>query len=60
MAAPHSVDPVRFQNSAAGADLRVSGCAFVLVDQSSQQRSASDPLAIKIRSGVIGAWRVKS
>jgi arylsulfatase len=35
----------------------VSGCAFVLVDQSSQYRSASDPPPVKIRSGMIWSWR---
>ena len=48
---------MRFQNSAAGADLRVSGCAFVLVDQSSQYRAASDPVVVTVRGGVIGARR---
>ena len=51
------VEPVRFQNSAAGADLRVSGCAFVLVDQSSQYWAASDPVVMTVRGGVIGARR---
>jgi len=29
------------------------------VYQPSQHRSASDPLAVKIRSGMIGVWRLK-
>ena len=33
-----------------------SGCAFVLVDQASQDRSAFDPLAVKIRTRMIGVW----
>jgi hypothetical protein len=48
---------VRFQNSATVADLQFSGCAFVLVDQSSQYRSASDPVVVTVRGGVIGARR---
>jgi len=31
----------------------------VLVEQASQDRSASDPLAVKVRSGLVGAWREK-
>jgi hypothetical protein len=34
----------------------VLGHAFVLVDQPSHYRSASDPLSVKIRSRMIGAW----
>src|SRR4029453_7289954 len=37
----------------------VSGCAFVLVDQSSQYRSASDPVVVTVRGGVMGARRDK-
>jgi hypothetical protein len=40
-------------------DLRFLGRAFVLVDQSSQYRSASDPPVAKIRSGKIRAWWLK-
>ena len=53
----HPWMPVRFQNSAAGADLRLQAARSVLVGQSSQYRAASDPVVVTVRGGVIGAWR---
>jgi hypothetical protein len=34
------------------------GCAFILVDQASEDRSAPDSLPVEVRGGVIGVWRV--
>ena len=42
-----------------GSGLRVLGRAFVLVDQSSQYRTASDRPVVEIRSGKIRAWWLK-
>jgi hypothetical protein len=50
--------PVGFQISVIADELR-SGCAFVLVDQSSEDRSAPDPLVVEVRVGMIGAWRMQ-
>jgi hypothetical protein len=36
------------------------GCAFVFVDQASEDRSASDPPLVKVRGGMIGAGWEKS
>jgi hypothetical protein len=38
----------------------VLGCAFIFVDQASKDRSVSDPLLVKVRGGMVGAWREKS
>jgi hypothetical protein len=35
------------------------GGAFVFADQSSEDRSAFDPLAVEIRGWMIGVWRAK-
>ena len=50
---------VGFQNSAVTADLWLSGSAFVLVDQSAQDRPALDRLAVG-EGGMIRSWRDKS
>jgi hypothetical protein len=36
------------------------GYAFVLVDQTAEDRSAPDPSMVKIRSGMIRSWREKA
>jgi hypothetical protein len=35
-------------------------CAFVLVDQTAEDRSAPDPLLVEVRDRMIGSWREKA
>jgi hypothetical protein len=59
LSARKPIAPVGFQNSATASDLRFSGCASVLVEQATEDRSTSDPPMAEIWDGRFGAWWMK-